>query len=85
MSFFLIQNQCLTGRQANFPVFQSSVHLAMGSQGYFFFPNPANMSQVHWVFPLTVRFNSTNEVIFPCLFSVLSTFQVIMGLSSFWI
>ena len=87
--FFLIQNQCLTGRQANSPVFQSISGLCSFSQGkprmILCFPNMANMSLVCRVFPLTVRFSSMNEVIFPCLFLVLSMFWTTRGLSSFCI
>ena len=51
----------------------------------FCFPRPVTSNRVLFLLPLIIRFSSTNDVILPCLFSVPSMFQAMMGFSSGWV
>ena len=73
-------------RQSNLPVFQSMSGFCSFSHGkpsmIFCFPNPVTNRRVLVVLPWIVKFMSVKQVILPCLFSVPSTFQAVIGCSS---
>jgi hypothetical protein len=84
--WYLLIFKNLFVRHLNSPVFQFISGLCSFNQGnlrmILYFPSPVTSKRVSILLPLMSSFNSTNEVIFPCLFFVPSTFLARRGFSN---